>query len=420
MIERRLTHTPKELQDIADRKDLTSSEWKDINILDFIPPKDKSTDVLYIVTGGCGITGSWIIRHLIKRGEKYIRCLDMKPLPHDLESTSIDFCKANLQSSEDLRAALTKPWSDGHIGVDVVFHIAGNIRWWERWQFQKHLTFRVNVEGTANLLRLSEECGVKKFIYLSSGSVVQEATDWWALPGTFNPKRFYPNTEPSNKPLCHYAASKAASETRVLGHSGDMKTGIIRPAQAIFGQGGSSGGVTAGLWPDRDFNPTLNSTIVQDLVYNENVSVACLLLEAHLTDAPSGCRFTVSNDEPRRYSYLTDTIQRYSHKNHRFIPVPVAQFLILGYILEYMTYIYWRLTGRNANFGDIAYLQPPSYTIGQTAAIWDCEDAKKILGYRPAYTVAQGARKFIEEWRLADDIERARPVKLKVLTYHDF
>lgn len=420
LVEYRLRHTPAELQAIAGKADTSSTDWRHINILDYIPSKRPGRDLRYVVTGGSGITGSWIIRHLMKRGERYIRCLDVKPLPHDLEDADIDFCFADLRSANELKAALLKPWSDGFVGIDVVYHIAGNIRWWETWHFQKELSFSTNVRGTLGFLAQCEELNVETFIYLSSGSVVQDAANWWALPGLFKLKRYHGNTDPTPTPCCHYSASKAEAETEILKHTGRMKTGVIRPAQTIFGGGGSSGGVSAGLWPEKNFNLTFNGTIVQDLVYVENISIGCLLLEKHLIAAASGCRFTITNDELRYYRYLTDVIQKYSHKKHHFTPVPVVQFLILAYLVDYSTYLYWFLTGRQPNFGELAYLAPSSFSIGQTAGIWDCQDAKEVLGYKPAFSVAQGARKYIEEWKIADDIARSKTTTQKILTYHDF
>lgn len=415
--------TPTELKKFVKQLNAsTETEWRDIDVLDFIPERRKDRHLRYVVTGGCGIVGSWIIRHLLQRGETSVRCMDVKPLPYDLEGL-VEFCQVDLRSEAAIRSALRKPWAaDGKDGVDVVFHCAGNIRWWERLHFQKKLSTEVILDGASRLLAECEQYGVHKFIYMSSGSVVQEWTHFLAFPGLFRqPSLLYSNTDPVSEPFCHYAAAKAQAEKKTLAHTGNMRTGVIRPAQTIFGSGASSGGVSAGIWPENQYTPILNSNVVQDIVYVENLSIASLLLERHLDQTDGNrSRFTVTNDEPVAYKYFQGVISKYSHNQHQFLEWPAVPFLLLGYLVEWTTYTYWLVTGRNPNFGQIAYMQPTSYSIGQSSAVWDCEDAKNILGYRPAFTVAQGARKFIETWKTDKDALELRPLKEKTLCYHDF
>ena len=56
--------------------------------------------------------------------------------------------------------------------IDVtVFHTAATIRFYERHPDLLHLSERVNVHGTQNILDAARRIGVRTFVYTSSGSV---------------------------------------------------------------------------------------------------------------------------------------------------------------------------------------------------------------------------------------------------------
>ena len=106
----------------------------------------------YLVTGGAGFIGSHLVSFLKKKGEVVI-------LDREYPSfTDIANCKNN----NDILEALE--------GVDCVFHLAAETS--VPRSIENPLCYNYNnVDGTVNMLTLSKEAGVRRFIFSSSASV---------------------------------------------------------------------------------------------------------------------------------------------------------------------------------------------------------------------------------------------------------
>ena len=106
----------------------------------------------YLVTGGAGFIGSHLVSFLQKKGEVVI-------LDREYPSfTDIANCKNN----NDILEALE--------GVDCVFHLAAETS--VPRSIENPLCYNYNnVDGTVNMLTLSKEAGVRRFIFSSSASV---------------------------------------------------------------------------------------------------------------------------------------------------------------------------------------------------------------------------------------------------------
>ncbi len=166
------------------------------------------------ITGGTGFVGKSIIPILIKNGyhvyglarseasvEK-LRALGAVPVRDDLTALS-----------QNTVNALNK--------CDFVLHSAAHMD----LTYDKKPFYRMNVEATKELLRISEENGISKFIYISAapvipGSPIVNQTE--AQAGTDLPSALYPKT-------------KAIAERLVLAANTDsFKTLALRPP-AIWG-----------------------------------------------------------------------------------------------------------------------------------------------------------------------------------------
>ena len=114
-----------------------------------------------VVVGGCGFLGSHIVKLILSRHPRTkisildLRIKDQIPNPQ----TSYHSCDiTDLQSLGDLFKKL-KP--------NVVIHTASPTAF-----LAKEILYKINVEGTKNLLKVSEENGVNAFVFTSSASVV--------------------------------------------------------------------------------------------------------------------------------------------------------------------------------------------------------------------------------------------------------
>ncbi|NQT32917.1 MAG: SDR family oxidoreductase [Candidatus Omnitrophica bacterium] len=158
----------------------------------------------YLVTGGAGFIGSNIVEELVKQG-KEIRVLDNLSTGKEEHlapfGDKIEFQKGDIRSAEDVKKALK--------GIDYVIHQAA-LRSVARSVEAPAPTNDVNVNGTMNMLLLSKEEGVKRFVYASSSSCYGDCTQF-PQKETFAPD-----------PISPYGVSKLAAEYYCRMFSGTM------------------------------------------------------------------------------------------------------------------------------------------------------------------------------------------------------
>jgi dihydroflavonol-4-reductase len=118
------------------------------------------------LTGATGFVGHHVARALAAEGAE-LRMLVRKSsnLAH-LEGIPGDTYLGDLAEPEALRAVLG--------GCDAVVHVAADYRLWIR---DPQAMYRVNVEGTRDLLRLAREAGVPRVVYTSSVATMRFRRD---------------------------------------------------------------------------------------------------------------------------------------------------------------------------------------------------------------------------------------------------
>jgi dihydroflavonol-4-reductase len=110
-----------------------------------------------LVTGATGFIGSAVARELSEKGTK-IRCLvrdtsNMK----NLDGLYVEIAHGDIRDIDSVRRALK--------GCDSVFHLAAV---YANWLPDPGLMYRVNEEGTRNVLIACREAGIQKIVYCSS------------------------------------------------------------------------------------------------------------------------------------------------------------------------------------------------------------------------------------------------------------
>ena len=107
----------------------------------------------YLVTGAAGFIGGALVQRLVSEGHQVLGIL------HHTQPTffhtNVEYVTGDIIDKEFLISVLNK--------VDVVFHCAALVKDYG----SKEEFYKINIEGTKNLVTACEGCSVKRFVFLS-------------------------------------------------------------------------------------------------------------------------------------------------------------------------------------------------------------------------------------------------------------
>jgi nucleoside-diphosphate-sugar epimerase len=127
-----------------------------------------------LVTGGAGLVGNELIHQLLQKGKKIKALVNKSPLQFSHENLISIQC--DLFDVIGLEEALED--------VDEVYHCAGLISYSSKGHSQ---LYKINVEGTANIVNAALYANVRKFVHVSSiaalgkfveGKPIDETMSW--------------------------------------------------------------------------------------------------------------------------------------------------------------------------------------------------------------------------------------------------
>lgn len=116
---------------------------------------------LCLVTGATGFVGSAVARALLKSGQKVRVLARPQSDRRNLEGFAVEIAEGSLDDPKSLAAAVA--------GCRYVFHVAADYRLWVP---DPAAMFRVNVEGTRELMLAALAAGVERIVYTSSVAVL--------------------------------------------------------------------------------------------------------------------------------------------------------------------------------------------------------------------------------------------------------
>ncbi|WP_128544381.1 NAD-dependent epimerase/dehydratase family protein [Larkinella soli] len=157
-----------------------------------------------LLTGGAGFIGSTLAEQLLSAGHRVV-CLDnldpyydprlkRENLRQALAHPAFRFQEGDIRDRELLAALFSEN------AFDAVIHLAARAGVRPSVQ-DPALYYDVNVNGTLALLQAMQQAGVTKMVFASSSSVYGDSA---RIP--------FDETDPVDKPLSPYAASKRAAE----------------------------------------------------------------------------------------------------------------------------------------------------------------------------------------------------------------
>ncbi len=119
------------------------------------------------LTGATGFVGHHVGAALAAHGAELRLLVRKTSNRSNLEGIAGDLVVGDLTEPESLRAALA--------GCEAVVHVAADYRLWIRGKPDP--MYRVQVDGTRDLLRLAREARVRRFVYTSSVATMKFRTD---------------------------------------------------------------------------------------------------------------------------------------------------------------------------------------------------------------------------------------------------
>ncbi|MGZ8536983.1 MAG: SDR family NAD(P)-dependent oxidoreductase [Flavisolibacter sp.] len=176
---------------------------------------------VYLITGGTGFLGSYIIKNLVEKGYKVRAIRRSLKLPFFIEKIILDQVE----------------WVDGDVldivslddamqGIDTVIHAAAIVSFSKE---NRQQMYQVNSEGTANLINVAIEKKIRRVVHVSSVAALGRT----AVESVVTEEKKWEN----NKINTHYSISKHHAEMHVWRGFAEGIDGVIINPSTILGYG---------------------------------------------------------------------------------------------------------------------------------------------------------------------------------------
>jgi len=329
---------------------------------------------MVLVTGGTGFIGSHLVEKLLEEGRS-VRVLALKKPFDALEAENLKIIKdkgaeivyGDLRDKGSLLPAVE--------GVSSVFHSGAVSR---PMRIPTRLYYYINRDGTKNILEASHEAGVKKFVHISTVSVLGGSPDG------------HPLSEEEYQPeVSHYAISKKEGENLALRYYWQygLPVVVVRPC-LVYGPR-CLARLVMFKYVKKNLFPIFNKGRAKmEFCYVGNLVQSLLLAEKN--NDVLGNVFNVTDGRAYEIGEVLRTIASELKVRPPFIEIPVWAGKAAGLGME--------------GIGKIVGIHPPfsrtaAEWMSKTQSVYDCSKAKKILDYNPLYSLREGVRETIEWYR---------------------
>lgn len=268
-------------------------------------------------------------------------------------------------------------------GIDAVWHCAALSSPWGRYR-DFHAA---NVVATMQLAQAAVRHGVRRFVHISTPSLYFDFQHRIGIVETFRPTRY----------VNHYASTKAEAEEaiRAIAARHPRTTFVLLRPRGIFGP------------YDRVLLPRILRLLRErhgrlplprggdariDLTYAENV-VHAMQLATTREGLPTGEAFNITNGEPATLRDVLDALLAPLKVPCRIVALPYA-------VLD--------VAARAMEAGAVLGGREPALTRYGVGALHydmtlDIEKARRVLGYRPVVSLADGIASTVHWIRLHGD-----------------
>lgn len=294
---------------------------------------------MVVVTGGTGFLGAYIIRELVQKGYRVKALKRSNAIPSFIEPeifSSVEWVDGDILDIISLE--------DAFEGAEAVIHSAAIVSYHSK---DKEDLYKVNVEGTANVVNLALEANIKRFVYVSSiasigrskeGDKVDEDRKW-----------------EDNNSNSHYAISKQLAEREVWrGIAEGLEAVIINPSTILgFGDWNkSSSAIFKSVYNQFPYY----SNGVNGFVDVEDVAKATVLL---MESQISGKRFIASGENWSFKQLFNSIADGFNKKRPTIEATP------------FLSGLAWRLEKLKSMFGKKPLLTKESAKIANSTTYFD-------------------------------------------------
>lgn len=339
----------------------------------------EQSNLVYLVTGGCGFLGRHLLQVLLEKEDKIteIRLFD-KNIDSGLQDQSTERVKVLVVQGDITDYSNVLEASEG---ATVVIHTASLVDVWHR--VPESVIDAVNVQGTVNVINACVENSIQHLVYTSSMEVIGP---------NVKGDPFVRGNEETVYNVCHempYPKSKAKAEKLVLEANGrkikggaSLNTCSLRPT-GIYGEQHQlmkdfyMMGVRTGGWLVRG----VPQSTEHGRVYAGNVAWMHVLAARALRQNPrmlAGEVFFCYDDSPYK-SYEDFNMQFLSAFNFRQIRVPL---LVLWFVACLNDLLRWLL---KPVYSYTPLLNRYTIAVASTSFTVRSDKARRHFQYQPLY-----------------------------------
>jgi nucleoside-diphosphate-sugar epimerase len=317
-----------------------------------------------LVTGASGFIGGRLAERLATEEGVHVRAMVRNAKRAErLRKFQLEIVQADLLDLPSLRVAID--------GCDLVFHCAALVR----ETGSRNEFFRTNVKGTENILKVSSNTGVKRFIHFSSVAIYG-----------MNPPDKADETTPYQPCGNLYCDTKIAAEKAVWAAYQETKLPVIviRPANVY--------GPYSNPWTIRPIRLINSGQMVLinggtgfcNYVYIDNLLDATLATTKR--DQSVGQAYVVSDGNAVTWKEFFGYYARMAGKrNIRSVPEGVGKAIAFG----------MEITSKLTRKPPKITRQAVRFLTRQ--ACFNIEKARRELGYQPRFSLEEGM-KLTEQW----------------------
>jgi len=207
------------------------------------------------ITGGTGFLGQHVIKRLQKESFQLVGLARSENSSSTLKNLQVEPILGSLENIDE--------WKHTLKNIDILIHCAAPVEFWGPWQkFENGI-----VTATENLYIAAKEHNIKRFIFISSESVLQDKKSLVDVDET----EAYP-TEPNS----YYGKSKMLAEQFILAQNDEMTSIILRPT-FIWGKGMTALDTITGKIKSKDFMWIDHGKSLLEMVHVDNVAESIYL-----------------------------------------------------------------------------------------------------------------------------------------------